>query len=62
MVSFKTGYQFPVIPFKDDVGKAVKELSLQNAATGVNVGVVFGVTVIVLVIVAAHCPVFGAKV
>lgn len=62
MVSFKAGDQSPVIPFKDDVGKAVKELSEQKAATGVNVGVTVGLIVIDMVVLVPHCPAFGVNV
>ena len=50
----KAGDQVPVIPLFEVVGKAAKLAPEQTAATCVNVGVVFGVTVIVIVAVVAH--------
>ena len=44
------------------MGNAVSVAPLQIAATGVNVGVIFGLTVIVNVAVVAHCPAVGANV
>ena len=58
----KAGDQVPVIPLFDVVGNAAKVAPEQIAATCVNVGVVFGVTVIVMVAVVAHNPVVGVKV
>jgi hypothetical protein len=61
---FKAGNQVPVIPLLDVVGKAAKVAPAQIFATAVNVGVV-GVpafTVIVSVVVDAHCPAVGVKV
>jgi hypothetical protein len=34
----------------------------QMAAIGVNVGVIFGLTVIIRVVVVAHCPAVGVNV
>ena len=50
----KAGDQVPVIPLFDVVGNACKADPEQIAATCVNVGVVFGVTVIVINSVVAH--------
>jgi hypothetical protein len=61
-VLFKAGFQVPVIPFKDVVGKAAKTPPEQIAATGLNVGVIFGLTVMVNVVVVAHCPPVGVNV
>ena len=44
------------------VGKADKVAPEQIGATAVNVGVTFGLTVIVNVVVVAHCPAVGVKV
>ena len=44
------------------VGKADKVAPEQIGATAVNVGVTFGLTVIVSVVVAAHCPAVGVNV
>ena len=48
------GDQVPVIPLVEVVGNADKLAPEQIAATCVNVGVVFGVTVIVINSVVAH--------
>ena len=56
------GAQDPVIPLLDVVGKGVKVAPEQIGATAVNVGVTFGLTVIVKVAVVAHCPAVGVKV
>jgi phosphate starvation-inducible membrane PsiE len=56
------GDQEPVIPFKEVVGNAVKDAPLQIAATGVKVGIIFGLTVIVNVVVVAHKPAVGVNV
>ena len=46
----------------DVVGNAANVAPEQTAATCVNVGVVFGVTVMVIVAVFAHNPAVGVKV
>ena len=51
---FSAGAQVPVIPLLDVVGNAVSVAPEQIGATGVNVGVMFGLTVIVNVAVVAH--------
>ena len=56
------GVQLPVIPFSDVVGSAVSVAPEQIAATGLKVGVIFGLTVMVNVAVVAHCPAVGVKV
>ena len=53
-VLFSTGDQEPLIPFIDVVGNADKAAPEQIAATGLNVGVTSGLTVIVNVAVVAH--------
>ena len=50
-----TGVQTCALP----IYKAAPE---QIAATGLNVGVIFGLTVMVSVAVVAHCPAVGVKV
>ena len=50
----KAGAQVPVMPLVDVVGKAVSVAPEQMGATAVNVGVTFGLTVIVNVVVVAH--------
>ena len=59
---FKAGDQVPVMPLSDVVGNADKDPPEQIAATGPNVGVMFGLTVMVNVAVVAHCPAVGVKV
>ena len=56
------GDQVPVIPLVDVVGNGVKTVPEQIAATAANVGVMFGLTVMVNVVVVAHCPAVGVKV
>ena len=58
----KAGDQVPVIPLLDVVGNGDKVAPEQIGATAVNVGVIFGLTVIVNVAVVAHCPAVGVKV
>src|SRR5260221_8966257 len=50
------------MPFSDVVGNAANTAPEQIAATGLNVGVMFGLTVILNVVVAAHWPAVGVKV
>ena len=50
------------MPLVDVVGSAVNVAPEQMGATAVNVGVMFGLTVIVNVAVVAHCPAVGVKV
>ena len=61
-VLFSAGAQVPVIPLLEVVGRAERVAPEQIAATGVNVGVMFGLTVMVSVVVVAHCPAVGVKV
>ena len=50
----KAGAQVPVIPLVEVVGSAVRVAPEQMGATALNVGVMFGLTVIVNVAVVAH--------
>jgi hypothetical protein len=59
---FKAGDQVPVIPLVEVVGKADKGLPEQIAGTTAKIGVIFGFTVIVNVVVVVHCPAVGVKV
>ena len=59
---FKAGDHEPVMPLFDVVGKADKVAPEHIGATAVNVGVIFGLTVIVNVAVVAHCPAVGVNV
>ena len=61
-VLFNAGDQVPVIPLVDVVGNADNVAPEQIVFTAVNVGVLFGFTVIVNVAVVAHCPAVGVKV
>ena len=51
---FSAGAQAPVIPLLEVVGSAVSVAPEQMGATDVNVGVMFGFTVMVNVVVVAH--------
>lgn len=62
MVLFKAGFQVPVYPLLEVVGKADKTPPEQIGATAVKVGVLFGVTVMLKVVVVAHCPAVGVNV
>ena len=61
-VLFKAGAQVPVMPLLEVVGNGDKAVPEQIAATGLNVGVIFGLIVMVSVAVVAHCPALGVKV
>jgi hypothetical protein len=61
-VLFRAGDQVPEMPLIDVVGSAERAAPEQMGATAENVGVIFGLTVIVNVAVLAHCPADGAKV
>jgi len=56
------GDQVPVIPLLDVVGRADNAAPSQIAATGVKVGVTFGLTVMVIVAVVAQSPAVGVNV
>ena len=62
MVLFKAGAHEPVIPLLEEVGSGARVAPEQIGATAVNVGVMFGLTVMVKVVVVAHCPAVGVKV
>ena len=59
---FKAGDQVPVMLLMDVVGNAARGSPEQIAATGLKVGVVPVLTVMVNVVVEAHCPVAGVNV
>ncbi len=61
-VLFKAGDQVPLIPFVDVVGNADRVAPAHIGATAAKLGVTFGLTVIVKVVVVAHCPTVGVKV
>jgi len=50
----RAGAQVPVIPLLDVVGKAVRVAPEHIGAMALKVGVIFGLTVIVNVVVVAH--------
>jgi len=58
----KAGAHVPVMPLVEVVGNAVSVAPEQIGATALNVGVIFGLTVIVNVVVVAHCPAVGVNV
>jgi hypothetical protein len=62
VVLLSAGAQAPVIPLVEVVGSGVKVAPEQIGATALKVGVIFGLTVIVNVVVVAHCPAVGVKV
>ncbi|MCZ8189773.1 MAG: hypothetical protein O9326_08520 [Microcystis sp. LE19-338.1B] len=61
-VLLSAGAHIPEIPLFDVVGKAAKVAPEQIGATAVKVGVTCGLTVMVKVVVVAHCPILGVKV
>jgi len=61
-VLLTAGAQVPVMPLLDVVGSGANTAPEQIAATGVNVGVMFGLTVMVNVVVVAHRPAVGVNV
>ena len=50
------------MPLMDVVGNGVNTAPEHIAATGLKAGITLGVTVIVNVVVAAHCPAVGVNV
>ena len=59
---FSAGAQVPVMPLLEVVGNGDKTAPEQIAATGLNVGVIFGLTIMVSIVVVAHWPAVGVKV
>ncbi len=59
---FNTGDQVPLIPLLEITGNAANGSPEQIGATAVKVGVVLELTVIVIVVVVAHCPTVGVNV
>jgi len=62
VVLSSTGAQVPVIPLLEVVGNGANTAPEHIAATGVNVGVMLGLTVMVKVVVVAHRPAVGVNV
>ena len=58
------GFHVPLIPFVDVPGNAgtVPPAQMDNDVPKLNVGVMFGLTVTVKVVVVAHCPAVGVNV
>ena len=61
-VLFIAGLHVPVTPLFDVVGNAAIVEPEHFGVTAVNVGVTFGVIVMVIVVVVAHCPAVGVNV
>ena len=61
-VLFSAGAQVPVIPLLEVVGNGANVAPEHVGATALNVGVMFGLTVMLKVVVVAHCPAVGVKV
>ena len=61
-VLLSAGAQVPVIPSLEVVGSAFNVAPSHIGATALNVGVKFGLTVMVKVVVVAHWPAVGVKV
>ena len=61
-VLFNAGDQVPVNPLVEVVGSAVRVAPEHIGATELKVGVMFGLTVMVKVVVVAHWPAVGVKV
>ena len=61
-VLFNAGDHVPEMPLFEVSGKAAKVAPVQIGATAVKVGVTCGFTVMVNVVVVAHCPALGVKV
>jgi hypothetical protein len=61
-VLFNAGDHVPVIPSFDGDGSGDNVAPAQIGDTAVKVGVTFGVTVTVNVVVTAHCPAAGVNV
>ena len=62
VVLSNAGDHVPVTPLVDVVGRAARASPLHIADTAANVGKVAGFTVIINVVVVAHCPTVGVKV
>jgi hypothetical protein len=62
VVLSKAGAHEPVIPLLEVVGNGASVAPEHIGATALNVGVTFGLTVMVKVVVVAHCPAVGVNV
>ena len=63
-MSIAAGFQVPVIPFVEVVGKTgtVAPAQADEVIPKLNAGVIFGLTVTVKVVPVAHCPTLGVNV
>ena len=63
-VLFNAGAHVPVIgvALVEEVGNGASTAPEHTGATAANVGVMFGLTVMVNVVVVAHCPAVGVNV
>jgi hypothetical protein len=61
-VLLSAGAQVPLIPLVEVVGNGASASPEQIAATAAKVGVINGFTVMVKVVVVAHCPAVGVNV
>ena len=61
-VLLRAGAHVPVIPLLEVVGNGFNVPPEQMGATAVKVGVILGFTVMVSVVVVAHCPAVGVNV
>jgi hypothetical protein len=59
---FKAGAQLPLMPSTEVVGNADSVAPAHTGATGANVGITAGLTAMVSVVFAAHCPTVGVKI
>jgi hypothetical protein len=59
---FKAGDHIPEYPLFEVFESGVRVAPTHIGATGVKVGVILGLMMIVKVVVLAHCPVMGVKV
>ena len=62
VVLFKSGDQVRVIALVEVVGNAFSVSPEQIGDTAAKLGITFGFTVMVVVVVVAHCPAVGVKV
>ena len=61
-VLFSAGAHVPVKPLLEVVGSGASVAPEQIGPTALKVGVIFGLTVMVKVVVVAHCPAVGVNV
>jgi len=62
VVELNAGDQVPVMPFKEVVGKGEGVVPEQIGPIGLKVGVTFGLTTMVMVVVVAQRPAVGVNV